>query len=357
MLKDKKTILALSIIPQYFVIKWVSLYPEFIEHYYSNGFYQFISKLFRYSLGWIPFSFGDFVYTFAVLYGLRWFYINRKRLKTDTKRWFRDVFAVISIIYFAFHLLWGLNYYRLPLHKNLNLEADYTTKQLITVTRNLIDKSNAIFVEIKQSDTTKIDLPFSKPEILKLAPLGYENLKETFPHLEYHPKSVKKSLYSYPLTYMGFSGYLNPFTNEAQVDGVIPVYLFPTTTSHEIAHQLGYAAENEANFIGCLAAINHDDIYFKYSGYTFALRFCLNEIYNRDKELFDDLLKTVNPGILDNYKEAREFWEAYDNPLEPFFKGFYSHFLKANNQIKGMESYSYVVALLVNYFEKKPDLI
>jgi hypothetical protein len=357
MLKDKKTILALSIIPQYFVIKWVSLYPEFIEHYYSNGFYQFISKLFRYTLGWIPFSFGDLVYTFAVLYGLRWFYINRKRLKTDTKRWFRDVFAAISLIYFAFHLLWGLNYYRLPLHRNLNLEADYTLEQLIAVTRNLIDKSNTIFVEIKQSDTTKIDLPYSKPEILKLAPLGYENLKETFPHLEYHPKSVKKSLYSYPLTYMGFSGYLNPFTNEAQVDGVIPVYLFPTTTSHEIAHQLGYAAENEANFIGCLATINHDDIYFKYSGYTFALRFCLNEVYNRDKELFDDLLKTVNPGILDNYKEAREFWEAYDNPLEPFFKGFYSHFLKANNQIKGMESYSYVVALLVNYFEKEPDLI
>src|SRR5690606_34159324 len=250
-------------------------------------------------------------------------------------------------IYFTFHLFWGMNYYRLPLHENLNLEAEYTTEQLIEVTKTLIEKSNALYILIKKNDTTKVDLPFSKSEILKLAPLGYDNLKETFPHLEYHPESIKKSLYSYPLTYMGFSGYLNPFTNEAQVDALIPVFLFPTTTSHEIAHQLGYAAENEANFIGCLAAINHDDLYFKYCGYTFALRFCLNEINNRDIELFNSFLETVNPGILNNYKESREFWEAHDNPLEPFFKGFYSHFLKANNQAKGMESYSYVVALLV----------
>jgi len=354
MLKDKKTFLALSLIPQYIIIKWFSNYPEFIERFYSNGFYQFISKIFRYTLGWIPFSFGDLVYALAIIYGIRWLYKNRTRVRKDTKKWVIDVFAALSIFYFSFHLLWGMNYYRLPLHENLNLEADYTTEQLISVTKKLIEKSNSIFTEIKNSDTTKIDLPYSKSEILELAPLGYENLKEIFPDLEYHPKSVKKSIFSYPLTYMGFSGYLNPFTNEAQVDGLIPIYLLPTTTSHEMAHQLGYAAENEANFIGCLATINHNNIYFNYSGYTFALRFCLNEIYRRDEELFNSLLETLNPGILDNYRESREFWETHDNPLEPLFKEFYSNFLKANNQIKGMESYSYVVALLVNYFEKEP---
>ena len=91
--------------------------------------------------------------------------------------------------------------------------------------------------------------------------------------------------------------------NEAQVDGLIPIFKYPTTSAHEVAHQLGYAAENEANFIGCLATISHDDIYFKYTGYTFALRYCLNEINNRDKCLFEDMLADVNTGILKNYKE------------------------------------------------------
>ncbi|TGV04288.1 DUF3810 domain-containing protein [Flavivirga rizhaonensis] len=351
MLKKKKTLLALSLIPQYVLIKWVSKYPELVEQFYSNGFYPFISKIFRYTLGWLPFSFGDFIYTLSIIYIVRWFYKNRKQLIKNTKQWFVDVFSAIAIMYFVFHLFWGFNYYRLPLHKSLDIANDYTTEQLIFVTEKLIKKSNVLHLKIAKNDTIKVDLPYSKSEVLKMTPVGYENLKQVFPYLEYVPKSVKKSLYSYPLTYMGFSGYLNPFTNEAQVNGLIPVYKVPTTASHEIAHQLGYAAENEANFIGCMAAISHDDVYFRYTGYTFGLRFCLNEIYRRDPCIYEDMVADVNKGILKNYREIREFWDAHENPTEPLFKLFYGNFLKANNQNKGMKSYSYVVALLVNYFE------
>lgn len=351
MLKEKKTIIALFIIPQYFLIKLLAQFPEFIEKYYSNGLYPYISKMFRYVLGWLPFSFGDLVYAFAIIYILRWLFVNRKRVVKDTKYWLVDVFCAISIVYFAFHLFWGLNYYRLPLYKSLHLNADYTTEQLVDVTEKLIAKANDLHLEITKNDSLKVDIPYSKNDILQMAPNGYDGLKSEFPHLAYHPRSVKKSLFSYPLTYMGFSGYLNPLTNEAQVDGLIPFYKFPTTTCHEMAHQLGFAAENEANFIGCLAAINNKDMYFKYTGYTFALRFCLNEIYRRDEALYENTVKHVNYGILVNYKEVRTFWESYQNPAEPLFKKTYSSYLKANKQDKGMESYSYVVALFVNYFE------
>ncbi len=354
MLKNKKKLIALSIIPQYLVIKLLSNYPDFVEQYYSNGLYPIISKFLRYTLGWMPFSFGDLVYTFGSIYAIRWFYKNRKRLLKDTKYWFIDVFAAFAILFGAFHLFWGLNYHRLPLHKSLNLEQDYTTEQLVKVTELLIEKSNSLHSEISENDTLKVDIPLTKSEIFKMTPSGYENLMQRFPHLEYHPKSLKKSLYSYPLTYMGFSGYLNPLTNEAQVDGLIPVFKFPTTSAHEIAHQLGYAAENEANFIGFMATTSNDNIYFKYAGYTFALRFCLNEIYRRDEALYEDVVLNVNEGILKNYKEVRDFWEAHENPAEPLFKIFYSNFLKANKQSKGMQSYNYVVALIVNYFENEP---
>lgn len=356
MLKNTKSIIALSLIPQYFLIRFLSKFPEFVEQYYSNGIYQFISKIFRYILGWLPFSFGDLVYTFAIIYGIRWFFLNRKRLRKDTKNWLIDVFAAFAIFYFTFHLLWGMNYHRLPLHKSLNIENEYTTKDLVKVTEILIEISNELHSELSKNDTVKVDLPFSKSDIFKLTTAGYDNLKMNFNHLEYYPRSIKKSIYSYPLTYMGFSGYLNPFTNEAQVDGLIPIYKFPTTSAHEIAHQLGYAAENEANFIGFLATVSHENIYFKYTGYTFALRFCLNEIYRRDEALYDTIAETVNKGILKNYKEVRDFWTAHQNPTEPLFKGFYNNFLKANKQDKGMQSYNYVVALLVNYFNTKTNL-
>lgn len=295
---------------------------------------------------------GDIFYTIAGIYILRWLFVNRKRIFKDTKNWLLDVVSALSIGYFAFHLLWAFNYYRLPLHESLHIEKEYSTEQLTKITALLIEKSNAIHREITMDDSAKIVMPFTKRELIAMAPKGYDELSKEFPNLEYHPTSLKRSLYSLPLTYMGFSGYLNPFTNEAQIDGLIPEYRYPTTCSHEMAHQLGYAAENEANFIGAMAAMHHKNIYFKYSGYTFALGHCLNDLYLRDPSKHADLLKKIDIGILKNYDEARQFWMSYQNPSEAFFKTTYSGYLKANNQTGGIDSYSYVVALLVNYFQK-----
>lgn len=353
MLKNKKLIIALSIIPQYFIVKTLANFPEFIETYYSNGLYQFTSKALRYAFGWLPFSIGDLLYTFAGIYIIRWFILNRKRIIKDTKAWLIDVLSAVSVVYFAFHIFWGLNYYRLPLHKSLNIDNTYNTEELVKVTEQLIKKSNRLQLKIGKIDSIKVKIPYSKKELLSKSSNGYAELAKTYPSLAHTPSSLKRSLYSLPLTYMGFSGYLNPFTNEAQVDGLIPLHQYPTTAGHEKAHQIGYAAENETNFIGSLAAIYNDDVYFQYSGYIFALKYCLNEVYKRDKEIHKSLVLKINKGILLNYRESYEFGLAYENPLEPLFKFFYGNFLKANNQAKGIESYSYVVALLVNYFENR----
>lgn len=351
MLKYKKTIIALSLIPLIILVKWLGSYPQLIEDYYSNGLYPIISKIERYVFGWLPFSFGDLFYGAAIIYILRWLIRNRGRFFRDTKRWFSEAVSAITIIYLAFHLFWGMNYYRQPLHKTLDINDEYTTEELLSFTQKLITKVNALQLELSPNDSVKVEMPYSKKSMLRRAPEGYEILKEQYPHLEYHPRSIKKSFFSIPLTYMGFSGYLNPLTNEAHVDALIPAYKFPTTTCHEIAHQLGYAAENEANFIGSLAAIHNPDRYFQYSGYAFALRHCLNEIYRRDENLYNETITAVNKGILMNYKEVRDFWELYQNPSEPLFKATYGAYLQSNNQIGGIDSYSYVVALLVNYFK------
>ncbi|WP_296312618.1 DUF3810 domain-containing protein [Winogradskyella sp. UBA3174] len=328
-------------------------YPEFVEQFYSNGLYVFLSKLMRYVFGWLPFSGGDVLYTIASIYIIRWFIVNRKRIIKDTINWLLDIFAALSIAYFAFHILWAFNYYRQPLYKSLNLDPEYTTEELIAFTEKLIKKANTIHTKLATNDSLKIELPYTRAEIFDNVKNGYDALSKIYPHLNYEPTSLKTSIYSTPLVYMGFSGYLNPFTNEAQVSRLILTYKFPTTASHEAAHQLGYAAENEANFIGSLAAIHNEDIYFKYSGYTFALRYCLAEIYKRDPEFYKSILLTVNKGILKNYQDVQTFWMAYENPLEPIFEKTFDNFLKANNQSAGMKSYSYVVALLVNYYESR----
>ena len=102
---------------------------------------------------------------------------------------------------------------------------------------------------------------------------------------------------------MGYGGYLNPFTNEAQANSALPNFRFPVICGHEIGHQLGFSAENETNFIGYLATVSNEDIYFKYSAYAYALSYCLNDLANRDQEEFKRQYDKLNPGVKKNYKE------------------------------------------------------
>ncbi|RZW50536.1 MAG: DUF3810 family protein, partial [Flavobacteriaceae bacterium] len=93
-----KTIIALSIIPQILVVKLLSLFPNFIETYYSNGLYIWISKAMRIVFGWVPFSVGDVFYTIASIYVIRWFLLNRRRILKDTKYWLRDILVAVSLL-------------------------------------------------------------------------------------------------------------------------------------------------------------------------------------------------------------------------------------------------------------------
>ncbi|NCT17800.1 MAG: DUF3810 domain-containing protein [Flavobacteriaceae bacterium CG_4_8_14_3_um_filter_34_10] len=351
--KKTKLILTLLLIAQIIGLRILSYFPEFVEKQYSQGLFPFLSKMSRTLFGWVPFSVGDVLYSALFILIIRWLYYNIKRIRKSPISFFLDITAALSIVYFVFNVFWGFNYYRIPLHQTLNLERDYTTEQLITLTNRLIEKSNALHRELGYADSIKVELPYSQKEIFALSTNGYKNLSEDYPTFKYQPSSIKKSGWSLGLTYMGYSGYYNPFTAEAQVNNLIKNSRFPVVTCHEEAHQLGYAAENEANFLAYLASTNNDNLYFQYSGYIFALRYCVNEIARRDMDTYDEIIKTVNFGILESYRETREFWESYENPFEVVSKIFFDSFLKANNQEKGIDSYSYMVALLVNYSDGK----
>ena len=348
-------ILAFLLPVQIVFIIFLAGYPELVENWYSRLIYPEISKLMRYGLGFLPFSLGDLLYTFFGILIVLWIIRRFKQKFRNPRFWLIDAMATLSIVYACFHIFWGFNYYRLPLHKALEIEKDYTTQELYSLSEILITESNKLHNQLTENDSVSVVIPYSKDEIFEKTIAGYANISKDYPELIYKGESLKRSLYSIPLSYMGFNGYLNPLTGEAQVNTQIVSYKIPTTASHEIGHQLGFAKENEANFIACLSTMNHPDAYFRYSGYTFALRYCLSELYRRDPEKFETLKAKMNPGILENYREVEDFWLAHQNPFEPLFQAFYNRFLIVNNQADGMKSYSYVVALLVNYFSEEKN--
>lgn len=350
--KKRNIYLTGFLIIQILLMRWTEHYPSFVERYYSTGIYPYISSLFRILLGWIPFSIGDLLIFYFIFYALRFIYrLFKTRFKGLVNK-LLSITAFFSVIYFCFYMFWGLNYYREPLSKNLGYETTkYSNEALIDLSNHLIAKLNDAHLLIAKSDTIKIENPYSQSEMYNLARNGYDSLAKTLPQFKYRFGTAKSSLMSLIQSYNGTSGYLNPLTGEAQVNSKIPKTSFPTTTCHEMAHQIGFAAENEANFVGFLATLHNDDIYFQYAAYRMATRYAIFELYKRDPDKYWELYKTINKGVIKDFRASSEFWKSFENPFEPLVKKGYNAYLKSNKQSKGVESYNYVVDLLINYYK------
>ncbi len=315
---------------------------NFIEYYYSGLIYKFISSINRTLTSFIPFAFGDVIYLIVI------YQLIRILIKKDQKI-LRIVSGILNLIT-AFYICWGFNYFRKPLHQSLNINSlEYSDEELINYTDNLIKNINTVHYSITENDTLAVDNPLDFNAMKSISLEGYHNISKKHSTFNYQYLSVKKSIFSLPLTYFGFGGYLNPFTNEANVNSYLPKIKIPMTICHEMGHQLGYASESDTNFIGYLAAVNNSNLYFQYSGYYTALRYALADIYKRDESTYHELKANINPGIIKNMIENQQFWEQYQNPIEPIIKNGFNFFLKFNNQEDGIKSYSKLIALIINY--------
>jgi len=348
-----KYILPIFLLVQIIFLRILAFFPDFVEGFYSNNLFVRISHFLRIALGKVPFSIGDCIYAFLILGIIGWFWKIRKTWRTDWKDHLLKILSKISVFYFFFHLLWAFNYYREPLFEKMEIKREYTDADLLAFTKRLITKTNEVQFAITKNDTAKIVFPYSQKESFKMILNGYDNLAKEHPYFKYEILSVKKSLFSTPLTYMGFGGYLNPFTNEAQINYLLPMYTFPQTTAHEMAHQIGFASESECNFIGFLASAKNDNLYYQYAGYSFTLNYCLGIWKFKNEKVFNQLKKSVHIGILRNYKESQDFHKKYDTFLDEGFYFLYDNFLKSNNQKDGMDSYSKFIDLAINYYKTR----
>lgn len=356
MYKEKRNILlSIFLFLQIGIVTGLSYQSTLIDRYYVNGLYPVIAKALRIVFGWIPFSIGDLLYAVLIILIVR-FLIKFFHPRTKNRKGiFFSFLAGLSIFYFCFYLFWGLNYSRSPLSKTLSLHKEpFDIVKLEEMTTKVLNKTNSLQKELSAHDTLAVVVPYSKKKILDLTIEGYDQISIQFPFLAYERPSLKKSIFSLPLTYMGFAGYLNPLTGEAQVDYLIPKVNLPFTCSHEVAHQIGYAFESEANFVGFLAAVHHTDPYFQYAAYLLVLRYALIDIKRYDPELFKTYLERIPKGVLKNIRETDDFWRRYQNPLEPFFKMFYDYYLKYNQQEDGLESYNQIIDLLISYDKSYP---
>lgn len=328
---------------------------SWIEKNYAIGFYPKLSAVLRVAFGWIPFSLGDVLYSIvavSVFWQLGKFVV---RLFHKTDSWRKKLAPLLTaatillFVYVYFYLFWGLNYYRQGIEEQLGLKNGKFDKQ------QLIDLNQYLLVQVnnrKEICLQKKDTVMSNERMFKAALDGYNTLQKQFPFLCYRHASLKPSMFGKIGNYVGFQGYYNPFTGEGQVNTAIPNFLQPYVVCHEMGHQIGYASESEANFVGFLSATSSSDTLMQYSSYLDMFLYAWGNLKAVDSVAAKQIGEQIHPGIKRDLKTYRTFINDHRTFLSDWTDKLYDYYLKQNRQRKGIESYGEVTGWLIAYRNK-----
>lgn len=350
LLKQIAAILLLTL-AIFMLMQWAN-YPASVERYYSGGFYIFICRVFHPVLNLIPFSIGDVLYIAVIaylIYKVVGFFklLFKKQFKIIGMQLLGLVIGVeVGIV--AFYLFWGMNYFRPSAAERLNLrDTSFTTADLKAVTQLLIDSAN-----ITRARVTHADMAQTNGAIYQTALQAVKALSTDSANFRSYRPNIKPSLLTFLLNYIGTSGYYNPFTSEAQINYQMPVFNRPFVACHEMSHQMGYGAEDEADFAGFIVAVNSRDRLLRYSAYHLAVSEFMYSLGRRDTVAYKELKAGISKNVRHDFKIEHDYWLSYQNKLSAISSVFYDNFLKANNQPGGLETYNRMV-LLVMALERK----
>ena len=351
-------ILLISLIFVPFVFRFYTKNSLRVEKQYSSGVYIYLSKVLRFLFGWLPFSIGDLLYAAAFIYlAIKLFTFckrcflksGRAHLKNHFYPHAAKLMGILLAIYITFNLFWGINYNREGIAWQLNLDTTaYTPNELKNINGLLVaavndDKAASLLAPPRRKDFQYIQ---------KTLHSCYDSASHLYRIPSYSPSSLKPSLWGWLGNYSGFTGYYNPFTGEAQVNTTVPFFEQPFIAAHEVAHQLGYAKEMEANFVGFLAATSTTDPYFRYSVHMDLFLYANRNLYGLDSTnatlYFDSLLPSVKKDI----SERIAFSRKHKSFLQPVFMFIYARFLQSNEQPQGLMSYDEVTAFIISYYRK-----
>ncbi|KQM37474.1 hypothetical protein ASE55_14880 [Chryseobacterium sp. Leaf201] len=313
---------------------------------FFERFFEVQKAVHQQLFSWIPFSFGDFFY---VLLGIMLLYLIIRCFKRKTRNSaLLRIFILLNIIYFVYQIFWGMLYFQTPIIKKLPTQNKPTVEHAKLLAVKYLEKcrkTRKLVQEDKNGIFIITDLKAVQKEILvqqNRLPTDISDKKA--PGIN----SFKPSLFGNVMNFTGILGYYNPFTAESQFNSHLPNTLIPFTSAHESAHQLGFAREQEANFIGYLIGIRSGNPELRYSTEYFTLRSLLNFIFDEDPEFVKNILKNYSPEMKRDRAYEKSFIMKHQGWLDDFF-GFANNLFLKSNQQDGSVTYSYFIDLLLNY--------
>ena len=335
-------------------------YPELFSSYYTQGLFRYGTSGLRFLFGGIPFAFGELVYLIIIILLIINVLIHINSLKSfnyiTQKGWFilTKLSWFIVKLYVVFQLIWGLNYLQPDPTKDFHLtvqtpkNAQIALSEMNALTYELIEELN----QTKQTLILNKGLEPNFELVVSNVQQAYQTLANLHPRFILKNQSVKKAIFPSLGDYIGYLAFYQPITGEAILRSDLPILTQPYTIAHEMAHQLGYASETEANFIAFVVASEANDPYLKYSMllqmFSYAqdaqlLLLAGNKGFDAWKTQIEKNRSLLSPAVLKDRAKIKAFFAARADKQIQASSQLYDQFLKWNQQAEGLASYADVL--------------
>lgn len=335
---------------------------NFVEKVFSLGIYRYMSIGISYITSLIPISLAEILiiilpFGFLLTIGITLYHIIKKKGKRRliAVKYIINLLCFLSVMYFSYVLLCGLNYYRYPFSYYSNLEVrESSVDELYNLCLDLSELARELRLQIPATDEKgNFKLSMSNYEAGEIAMDAMNELGKVYPVLAGWYAKPKPVIFSKFLSMGETTGIFIPFTMEANVNVHIPDYSIPSTMCHELSHLRGFMREDEANFISFLACMYSDNVEFQYSGVLEALILTGNALYGQDKEKYYELRSNYGELVDGDLLANSLYWDQFeDTVISSIANQVNDTYLKANDQTDGVQSYGRMVDLLLAWYRQ-----
>ena len=330
-------------------------HPETVEHLYARRVFPALARLVTAATGWLPFSLSETIVMAGViaiagaglhtLVRARW----RRWTAAGVLSGIARLAAVLALAVLVFDLAWGYNYDRASVASLLRYDlAPAPPADLAAMAADLLGQAAALREGLPEDGAGAFRLTDGRRGALERAARGYTApalaQRLPVPDLSAPPKLV---LLSPVMSYLGIGGIFIPYTCEANVNATLPDWEIPFTAAHELAHQRGFAREDEANYVGYLACRAHPDRDFQYSGTFRAALYSLAALAQADRASYDRLRGKVTPSLARDLAALAAWHRRYASRLGEVQERVNDAYLRTQGQADGVRSYGRMVDLLL----------
>jgi hypothetical protein len=336
----------------------------FVENVYSRGVFVGLRWLWDRTIGFSPAPLL-YVYLAAAVLWAAWagfrsrghvpkVHVPGELGRAHTSAWKKAGRGILVIASWAgarvllFYVLWGFNYNRIGLEKQLRLEVAPVDLAAIKAeaegTARALAEARALIPGTTKAALADGALPRD------LEPAVRSSLSRVLGDAGFPAPGRPRIRPLWPgglLMRLSSSGFYFPYGGEGYTARNLTAAEKPFVTAHEMVHAYGITDEGAANLLGFLACESSADPTVRYSGFLSYWEYVFPELGRASGQDAARLAARLPEGVRADIRAAFENWDRYRGPVRVAAQAVYERYLKSQGIAEGTKSYDRFVSLVV----------